>query len=181
VCNGFKAGLQFLILASQSQGILRIMKLTRLFLKRFSAISAIAIGSLAFHAPSANAEGINYFCGMSDDLPSLYAVTPTGQQVVLAQFTKYYFSIRELSYTPQRRCDVAAQKFNALNRQGLLQKSRLITFPLKDVNLICVAKEDGKSCIFNGRLLTLPRNVDANQTLRDMIRISDEAGGLFDP
>jgi hypothetical protein len=157
------------------------MKLARLFLRTFGAISAIAIGTLTFHTPSAKAEGTNYFCGMSEDLPSLYAVTPKGNQVVLAQFTKYYFSVRDLSYTPQRRCDVAAQRFNALNRQGLLQKSRLITFPLKDVNLICVAREDGKSCIFNGRLLTLPRQVDANQTLREIIRISDDAGGLFDP
>ncbi len=131
-------------------------------------IAAVTLSTLALNPQSAKAEGAKeYFCGTSKGVPATIARTSKGAEVAMIQFKSEHFS--DSGYTPERRCKEVSQRFDSLNRQGLLRLSYMTTGRKNGQNIICVAREQGAPCMSEGMLFTLRPGRDPGRTLKDLM------------
>jgi hypothetical protein len=131
-------------------------------------IAAVTLSALALNPQSAKAQATGYFCGTSSKgFPATIAKTSKGAEVAMIQFKHQQFS--ESGYTPERRCKEVSQRFDNLNRQGLLRLSYITTGRKNGYNIVCVAREQGAPCISEGILFTLRQGSDPNRTLKELM------------
>jgi type 1 fimbria pilin len=130
-------------------------------------VAAITLGSLALNPQSAKAQATGYFCGTSKGVPATIAKTSKGAEVAMIQFKSEHFSGN--GYTPERRCKEVSQRFDNLNRQGLLRLSYITTGRKNGYNIVCVAREQGAPCLSEGILFTLRQGSNPNRTLKDLM------------
>jgi Circadian oscillating protein COP23 len=115
------------------------------------------------------AQTAKYFCDTSGQNPRTMARTPRGLVTIL-RWTR-----TAGEYDPQERCKIVSERFQALHQEGTL---RFITSGRKNrENIICVAAKRDGECLEKGILFTLKPGVSPAATIRQMVRISQEATG----
>ena len=139
--------------------------------------SALLLTALPFAVgtPIAQAEVVGYSCGTSNGVPATMVRTSKGNEVAVIQFVSQHFS--DSGWSPERRCQEVSQRFENLNRKGLLRQAFLTTGRKNGQNIVCVAPEQGGSCMNNGILFTLRPGRDPGETLRKLVNVARTQSG----
>ena len=111
------------------------------------------------------------------DDPSTFAIVPNRGNVRVITWVSFYFS--DSGYDPERRCEEVSERFQKFYDRGVLN---YITFePFGDSYVICVALEEGGSCINDGLLFTLKPDENPNDMIDHLFAVRDNQPiGPFD-
>ncbi|NEP53001.1 MAG: hypothetical protein F6K65_31060 [Moorea sp. SIO3C2] len=133
-------------------------------------VGAIALSSLGLNVKSSQAQNTNFFCGMSQGIPTTIASTARGN-VPIIRWVSGYFS--RSGYTPQVRCQEVSSRFQSYYNQGIL--SYITTGIMNNQPVVCVTSSNGGPCA--GLLFTLKRRQNASRTLQQLFDIRQGASG----
>jgi hypothetical protein len=141
-------------------------------LKSLSLLPVLAATTLVgvtglFNPLPGVAQTAKYFCDTSGQNPRTMARTPRGVVTILS----WARTVKE--YAPLTRCQQVSARFQNLHQEGSL---RFITSGRRNgENIICVASERNGPCLKNGLLFTLKPGASPAATIRQMVRISQDA------
>jgi Circadian oscillating protein COP23 len=144
-------------------------------LKSLSLLTVVAAvtcmgASVVLNPQPGLAQTAKYFCDTSGQNPRTMARTPRG----LVTIVNWARTVGE--YNPLTRCQEVSTRFQNLHQDGVL---RFITSGrLNGENIICVAAERNGPCIKDkGLLFTLKPGASPSATIKQMVRISQDATG----
>jgi len=139
------------------------------FFQKFTATVLLTIGTaLALPQPSpAQSDGqFQFFCGMSDGLPTTMASDPEDPTTPPTPLIRWKYDGFGPRWDPKARCEEVSRRFQFFQNEGTL--ALLTTGQMRGYNVICVARTEGGSC--EGRLLfTLPDGRPPNEALAALL------------
>lgn len=141
----------------------------------------VAVGAtVIFEQPSRAGDAV-FFCEMSSstNLPTTYAYKPSAKPdpIPVIRWDSRYFS--RSGYTPLRRCQDVAGRFQKFYDQGLL--SNVTTGYVNGLPVVCA--NSGSGCNRNNVLFTLKKGEDAALAVQKLFNLGSAvaAGGTATP
>lgn len=118
------------------------------------------------------AQNTTFFCRRSNGVPVTFARTPRGNVPIIRWVSNSYFPP---PWTPQRRCEEVARRFQTNRNNGTLRF--ITTGTLRGEPVVCAASNKGDSCTGSTLLFTLKRGSNPNAALRRLLDVRGLAGG----
>ena len=138
------------------------MKIKSLFI--FLTASTLTF-SLTACSQNQSTQSPTFFCGSSNEgVPTTFAKTQRGKISMIRWVSDYF---KESGYNPQRRCDQVSSRFQAYQKQGIL--NYITTGINKRQEVICVSDENGGPC--SGLLFTLKPDESASRVIQTLFDI----------
>lgn len=124
-----------------------------LAVKRCSAAVLLALGTaIACHQPSQAQSATRYFCGTSDRVPTTMYQYNTDPPVPLIRWI--YNGFIPSGWTPQKRCEDVATRFQRFDRERALEY--ITTGTVNNLQVVCAVRNEGDICTRDRVLFTLP-------------------------
>jgi hypothetical protein len=136
-----------------------------LFAASLSVLTDLSTNLLSVRA---DMTGRKFYCGTSQSVPTTMAKTSRGEVSVI-----HWISSLGEDYTPEKRCKIVSEKFQAFYDDGTL--NYLTTGTVNRQPVICAAQQENGPC--SGILFTLKPNSDPGRTLQRLLSIRDRAPG----
>ena len=130
--------------------------------KQLSTATPITLLPVPLSSPSSNSyTQRQFFCGMSNGLPSTIVRTVRGPMPIIVWANKDF---TQLDGSPEHRCKEISARFERFNDSGQLKY--LKTGTINGQSVICTAKDRNSYCSSDTVLLTISSGTDANFILR---------------
>ncbi len=146
------------------------MKL-RLFARILMGLVVTLGTTTSINQPSL-AGNTTFFCRRSNGVPVTFARTPRGNVPIIRWVSNSYFPP---PWTPQRRCEEVARRFQRNRNNGTLRF--ITTGTLRGEPVVCAASNKDDRCTSSTLLFTLKRGSNANATLRRLLDRQGLAAG----
>lgn len=139
-----------------------INRFEQLRAKQLSTATPITLLPVPLSFPSSNSyTQRQFFCGMSNGLPSTIVRTVRGPMPIIVWANK---DLTQLDGSSERRCKEISARFERFNNSGQLKYIK--TGTIDGQSVICTAKDRNSYCSSDTVLLTISSNTDANFILR---------------
>ncbi len=132
--------------------------------------SLTALGTAATISQPSYAQSTQFFCAISNGVPTTFARSRRGNVPMIA-----WVSDSPPPWTPLKRCQDIAQRFQVFSDNGMLKYVRTGTIDGQAV--LCAASSRGGGCPKTSVLLTIPPDKDPQLVLRELLNLRALAAG----